>query len=425
MKYTLEHQKLMLWVPAPVVLCLLLVFHGLGGGTGSAANPGVTMNQGINKNLPSAKADTGSKAPDKIQLYAAAAADSVKFREQQKADPSISGRLFIPDSVRGNVQSRSRVDSGSSFVNAAIDQRRLNADATADKLLARVEQLGRQLNQSGRVGGEMAASRNFVPDRAAVTGRDLSAERLSALSQQLPDNPKTARDPEMERIDAMLDKLIRIQHPGLVVDDAPLGAAARTFVLERPAQAAPVANLRLEEPNADAPSGFIEIGEDDKPDTARYSHERALRAVVDGDQTVTGGSTVALRLVDAGVINGLEVPSGQLLYGEVSIANERMMMHISSLRIGDEVLPVSIQVYDLDGLAGIRVPGAVTREVSKESASEAISSLGLASMDPSLTGQAANAGLQLAKSLSSRKIRAIRVQLPAGYQVLLMNTKTR
>jgi conjugative transposon TraM protein len=134
---------------------------------------------------------------------------------------------------------------------------------------------------------------------------------------------------------------------------------------------------------------------------------------------------VAFRLVNAAVVNGLAVPSGQLLYGEVSMANERLMVRISSLRVGEQVMPVSIQVYDLDGLAGIRVPGAVTREVSKESASEAISGLGLASMDPSLTGQAANAGLQMAKTLTSRKVRTVRVKLPEGYQVLLVNTKTK
>jgi hypothetical protein len=52
-----------------------------------------------------------------------------------------------------------------------------------------------------------------------------------------------------------------------------------------------------------------------------------------------------------------------------------------------------------------------------------MSGLGLASMDPSLAGQAANAGLQFAKSLASRKARLVRVTLPAGYRVLLINAK--
>ena len=150
-----------------------------------------------------------------------------------------------------------------------------------------------------------------------------------------------------------------------------------------------------------------------------------MEAAVEGDQTIMNGSTEALvRWREPCLLDGLAVPSGQLLYGQASTSGERLMVRISSLRVGDLVLPVSIQVYDLDGLAGIRVPGAITREVSKESASEAMSGLGLASMDPSLTGQAANAGLQLAKSLTSRKIRTVRVQLPAGYKVLLKNIKS-
>jgi hypothetical protein len=72
-------------------------------------------------------------------------------------------------------------------------------------------------------------------------------------------------------------------------------------------------------------------------------------------------------------------------------------------------------------MAGIRVPGTVTRDASKESASQALGGLGIASLDPGLGSQAANAGLQFAKSLASRKVRLVRVRLPAGYRVLLRN----
>lgn len=447
MKYTLERQKLMLLFPIPLVLCLLLVFHGLGGGRDSAANHPAAAPAGINTSLPSARADTAGKPPDKVQLYASAAVDSARFREQQKEDPNIAGRLV--DTVMHDVAADKQwpivypgIGQRQPVGDLALDQRRLDqpqldqrrlaADETADKLLAKVKQLQRELDKSAPVhSGASESAILTTSERPAATdlalGPDPTLIRLSALSRPDQANPVAGHDPEMERIDAMLDKLIRIQHPDLVAADvAKNPAAVKTFVLEVPGEKGAVNSLQQGVVSEEeAPSGFEEIGESDKPDTARYQREPALEAVIDGDQTVISGSTVALRLVSAAVVNGLAVPSGQQLYGEVSLAGERLMIHISSLRVGDQVIPVSIQVYDLDGVVGVRVPGAVTRDVSKESASEAISGLGLASMDPSLTGQAANAGLQLAKTLTSRKVRTVRVQLPEGYRVLLVNTKTK
>jgi hypothetical protein len=91
------------------------------------------------------------------------------------------------------------------------------------------------------------------------------------------------------------------------------------------------------------------------------------------------------------------------------------------LRIGDRVIPVALDVVDMDGMTGIRVRGSINRDASKESADQAVSSLGVMSVDASVAGQATAAGLQAAKNLLSRKIRLVRVGLPAGYKVLLRN----
>jgi len=98
---------------------------------------------------------------------------------------------------------------------------------------------------------------------------------------------------------------------------------------------------------------------------------------------------------------------------------------VTSIREGNGVMPVSLEVFDLDGMSGVRVPGAINRDVSKQSADEAINTLGVAPVDASVGGQATAAGLQAAKTLLSRKVRLVRVSLKAGYRVLLKNTKTK
>jgi hypothetical protein len=89
------------------------------------------------------------------------------------------------------------------------------------------------------------------------------------------------------------------------------------------------------------------------------------------------------------------------------------------VRYGQNIFPVSLSVYDMDGLAGIYIPGAITRDVAKQTGDEAIQGIGLTTLDPSLGAQAASAGIQAAKTLISKKVKLVRVVVKAGYQVLL------
>ena len=110
--------------------------------------------------------------------------------------------------------------------------------------------------------------------------------------------------------------------------------------------------------------------------------------------------------------------------GKVSGA-ERLKVVVNSIRYENNILPVSLDVYDLDGMAGIYIPGGISRDVSKESANEAISSIGLNNLDPSLGAQAANAGIQTAKALLSKKVKLIQVTIKAGYKVLLKDNNQK
>ncbi len=76
----------------------------------------------------------------------------------------------------------------------------------------------------------------------------------------------------------------------------------------------------------------------------------------------------------------------------------------------------------MDGIEGIYMPGAVTRETGKEGADNALQSLQLSSMDAGIAAQAANAGLQTAKTLFSRKLRTVRVTAKAGHRVFLQKS---
>ena len=103
--------------------------------------------------------------------------------------------------------------------------------------------------------------------------------------------------------------------------------------------------------------------------------------------------------------------------------NERLKIGFRSIRCGNSILPVALEAYDLDGLAGIYIPGSINRDAVKQSGDQAINSLGLATLDPSIGAQAASAGVQTAKTLLSHKMKLVNVTVKAGYQVLLKDDR--
>ena len=88
------------------------------------------------------------------------------------------------------------------------------------------------------------------------------------------------------------------------------------------------------------------------------------------------------------------------------------------------ILPVELEVYDLDGQQGILVPGSLEYDAAREIAANMGSSLG------SSINISTDAGAQLASDLGkgviqgtsqyiARKMRVVKVHLKAGYKVML------
>jgi hypothetical protein len=401
----LRKRKMMLVAPVVFLPMLCLAFYGLGGGRGDAGRPAAGEMKGLNMTLPLARFDARSQPQDKLGFYEKAKQDSMRLQERKKMDPYVMGKAGMA----------------------------IRVDSQADQALAKLEQLKQVL---GRKAADFGQGSGFLPvnpspmralDTGEVTGIGTApAARITALLDQMKGAPASKGDPQMDRLDGMLDKLIRIQHPEMVQGDT---ARAPGSVL-----AAKVGTVRIDVPVATLSSaggesegnnenggGFMEIGVRDDGDSAR---ELAIEAVVNHDQTMTAGSTVELRILHGVMVNGREIPANELAHGVASLSGERLMVNISSIGEGASAVPVSMQAYDMDGLVGIRVPGSITRDVSKESADQALAGVQMASLDPSLSAQAASAGLEFARSLASRKIRTVWVSLPAGHLVLLKNIKS-
>lgn len=342
-------RKRLLRLPVIVIPFLCFIFYSLGGGRVTAGQQQAVV-PGFNTELPGARFDRQKQARNKLEFYRQADQDSIRRREYQRQDPNF----------------RKVVDSAQHRVMMADDGK-------ADELIQRLDRLKQTIQQ---------------PAPAPVV-------RPAPLSQPLPvrERPRLERkidtveeDPQLEKLNTMLDKIIRIQHPG-------------------------------GEASAQSASAMSEA-----PDTAVAN---SLPAVTQENQVLVAGATIALRLTEEARINGVSFPKDQLLYGVVSINNDRMLITINSIRREQGIYPVALQVYDLDGLPGIHIPGSLGRETVKQSADQSINSLGLVGLDASPMAQVTNAGVMTARSLLSRKVRLLRVTVRAGYQVLLRNTRVR
>ena len=156
--------------------------------------------------------------------------------------------------------------------------------------------------------------------------------------------------------------------------------------------------------------------------------KNTIAACVQGDQTLTDGQTVNLRLLEPMRVSGRVIPRNTLLVGAARLQGERLGIGITSLEHGGNIIPVELEVYDSDGQAGIFIPGSMEIDAAKEIGANMGSSLG------SSINISTDAGAQLASDLGrgaiqgisqyiSKRMRTVKVHLKSGYRVLLYQEK--
>ena len=158
------------------------------------------------------------------------------------------------------------------------------------------------------------------------------------------------------------------------------------------------------------------------------SGKNTIAACVQGDQTLTDGQTVKLRLLEPMRVSDRIIPRNTTLVGAARLQGERLGINITSLEHQGTIIPVELEVYDSDGQAGIFIPGSMEIDAAKEIGANMGSSLG------SSINISTDAGAQLASDLGrgaiqgisqyiSKRMRTVKVHLKSGYRVLLYQEK--
>ncbi|WP_026898838.1 conjugative transposon protein TraM [Daejeonella oryzae] len=242
----------------------------------------------------------------------------------------------------------------------------------------RLEDLNREINRPE----EVEVPRQFTSNRNSGQSIKIKddVDRLEALMRNMQQSP--AEDPEITQLNEMLEKILDIQHP-----------------------------QRLEEKyNKDITQ-------------SKDNWFKAIPAIIEENQKVTQGSVIKLRVMDSVLLNGTTIPKDHLIFGISEITNQRLILDIKNIRIGNSIVPVDLSVFDMDGMKGINVPEAYMKNAGNKTANQVIKSLQLPGYDSSVAGQVADAGINAAKGLLSGKTQRVKARLKAGYIVLLRNNK--
>lgn len=265
------------------------------------------------------------------------------------------------------------------------------SDPQVEELRKQVEQLQAQLAQSAT-----------VPDPVDL------AERQYALAAKYLGKPQQEPEPEITRSIQQKTPVAAVQSLG----DNTVSSLAQLHPDSSVCELGRERNL-----------GFnTAVG------TSTAEFHNTLRVCVDEDQTLTSGDRIRLRLTEPARAGGMVLSAGELIFGTVSIAGQRMQVSVTGIEKDGTVLTVALDAYDLDGGKGLFVPNSVERTAAKDAAASIGAGLG------SGISFTTNAGQQVAMDLVrgaltggtqyiASKLRLVKVRVKAGYQLLLISNQ--
>ena len=127
------------------------------------------------------------------------------------------------------------------------------------------------------------------------------------------------------------------------------------------------------------------------------------------------------------------VKSGSYLYAIMSgFSSQRVKGIINSVLVNDEIIKVSLSLYDTDGLEGLYVPSSQFRETTKDVGSGALSNTSTLTNSTSTGGgnlaswgaQAVTNAVQKTSNAISKAIKKNSAKLKYGTFVYLINSRS-
>ncbi|HRG25266.1 MAG TPA: conjugative transposon protein TraM [Chitinophagaceae bacterium] len=388
-----KQRKLLLVLPLLAVPFLTMAFWALGGGKEKKEE--TTEVKGLNLELPDARLKE-DKLMDKLSFYEKADKDSLKLEEWMRSDPYF--KRDTPHVFPTELDELSTVTAGKYNQRLNSSPYEKGVSNPEDQILQKLKMLETEMSKTANTVYEDPVKQS--------NGNDQFTSEVNRLEQMLQlNNTGSNSDPEIKQLENTLDKILDIQHPQRVKERSIKNKEA-AYVVRKSSWTDTIVK------------GFYSCSDDRE---LQESEQNAIEAIIAAHQTIVNGAVVKFRLLNDVYIKGNLVPANTPFSGIATLDGERLYVEIHSIRCGKSIYSVQLDVYDMDGLPGIYIPGTINREVAKETLNNSLTLADMTSLDPSLKAQATATGIGAVKSLVSKKAKLVRVQVKAGYKVLLNN----
>ena len=158
-----------------------------------------------------------------------------------------------------------------------------------------------------------------------------------------------------------------------------------------------------------------------------------IKAIIDENIKAVDGSRVRFRLLDDIEINDVVVPKGSYLYATMSgFGSQRVKGNVQSIMVDDDIVKVSLALYDTDGLEGLYVPSSQFRETTKDVGSGALSNTSSLTNSSTTSGnslatwgaQTITNAVQKTSNAISKAIKKNNAKLKYGTFVYLINSRS-
>ena len=324
----------------------------------------------------------------------------------------------IGTKVEEYVASEMEKDKNSNeVVIATLDTLSQNSDSVQVEPLSSIEQSAAQFQQV-----QQSLDNFYIPDYSESTQVAELQARIDELeTQNLIAQQQTQQPDEMELLERSYQLAAQYMGNGNA-GNFPNMTPQKEEKGKRKRNVQPVAHVNrnvVSSLGSSSSRGFnTSVG--NKPATSKNT----ISAIISGNQSVTDGQTVKLRLTEPMWIGHSLVPCGTILAGNSRLQGERLGIEITAIESNGSVFEVELEVYDSDGQKGINIPNSLESDALHEIGANMGSTMG------SSINLTTNAGAQIASDVGrglingvsqylNKKMRTVKVHLKSGYKVMI------
>jgi len=214
------------------------------------------------------------------------------------------------------------------------------------------------VRSAGIMGGNRGKPKLTAEDRAM-------AEALSSLAERdKPVREKVIKEPDRDPMEVFKKQMSYMDSMGKANDPEYQAELRRKEKLKL---ASP---LTLEHVQ---PVTKARAPESDFNTVMAEKDKSPILALIDENVIGYSGSRIRIRILEDLFVGSMPLKKGTYLYAEISgFSQQRVKLSITSIAREDKIIPVRLEIYDLDGLEGLYIPSSNFREFSRNLGTETI-----------------------------------------------------